>query len=172
MPHNPRKHIMKPPSLFLATALSAPMLAPLPLVADALTLTPLSTVSIGDPADLFDAAAAEIVKFDPVTKRMFVVNGSTDSIDIFDASNPSSPETNKRPDLPQGGPAFSVSPPRCAQATDEAFSRSSVVRSARTPARRILAMMNRWNHCEWTMLLVISGNVLNLKIGILRDQGC
>ena len=75
------------PVVVLATAL-----AYYPLFADTLSLTPISTVrNNGDAADLFDASAAEIVKFDPASKRMLVVNGATNSIDIFDAANPSAP---------------------------------------------------------------------------------
>jgi DNA-binding beta-propeller fold protein YncE len=94
---------MKSPVILLASAL-----AHAPLFAQSLGLTPISTVRNGDAADLFDASAAEIVKFDPVTKRMFVVNGATDAIDIFDAANPAAPAFLKSIDLSAFGNPNSV----------------------------------------------------------------
>lgn len=57
-----------------------------------LTLTPISSAKNGESVDIFDQSAAEIIKFDPVTQRMFVVNGAADAIDIFDASNVLNPQ--------------------------------------------------------------------------------
>lgn len=94
---------MNPTTLLLATAL-----AHTPLLADSIGLTPISTVRNGIAADLFDQSAAEIVKFDPISKRMFVVNGATDSIDIFDASNPSTPTLITSVDLSSYGNPNSV----------------------------------------------------------------
>lgn len=51
------------------------------------TLTPLGTYETG----LFDVAAAEIVKYDPGTQRLFVVNAEAAVVDVLDASNPNSP---------------------------------------------------------------------------------
>ena len=51
---------MKSRTTLLLAALAAPLLH-----AGSLTLTPLSSVRNGDPGDLFDASAAEIVKFGP-----------------------------------------------------------------------------------------------------------
>ncbi len=93
---------MKTSFILLATAL-----AHTPLFADEPTLSfqRLSTVQNGDPVALFDESAAEIVKFDPITKRMFVVNGATDSIDIFDATNLNVPVFIESVDLSEiGGP--------------------------------------------------------------------
>jgi DNA-binding beta-propeller fold protein YncE len=80
---------MKTSFILLATAL-----AHTTLFADEPTLSfqRLSTVQNGVPADLFAQSAAEIVKFDAITKRMFVVNGATNSIDIFDATDLNEPE--------------------------------------------------------------------------------
>ena len=39
----------------------------------------------------YDVAGAEIVAFDPGSKRAFVVNGFTNAIDVFDLSNPAAP---------------------------------------------------------------------------------
>jgi len=39
----------------------------------------------------YDSAAAEIVAFDPASKRAFVVNGLTNNLDIFDLSIPGAP---------------------------------------------------------------------------------
>jgi 2',3'-cyclic-nucleotide 2'-phosphodiesterase/3'-nucleotidase/5'-nucleotidase len=85
---NTLHRIMKTSFFLLATALAhTPLFAAPPT----LSFQHLSTVQNGVPAELFAKSAAEIVKFDPVTKRMFVVNGATDSIDIFDAADPESP---------------------------------------------------------------------------------
>lgn len=50
---------------------------------DAATFTEIGTIDIGD------AGAAEISAYDPITKRLFVVNGSSQKkIDVLDFSNP------------------------------------------------------------------------------------
>ncbi|MFN7343309.1 MAG: choice-of-anchor I domain-containing protein, partial [bacterium] len=59
-------------------------------------------------ADLFAQSAAEIVKFDSITKRMFVVNGATNSIDIFDATDLNEPELIKSVNLTEFGNPNSV----------------------------------------------------------------
>ena len=96
---------MKNHLVLLATALAhTPLFAAPPTI----SLEAISSVRNGDAAMLFDQSAAEIVKFDPVTERMFVVNGHTDSIDIFDASNPTSPVYIKSVDLSGFGNPNSV----------------------------------------------------------------
>lgn len=58
----------------------------------------------------FDESAAEIPDYDPETRRLFVVNGATDGIDILDLSNPASPTKIGEMDLkPYGHAANSVS---------------------------------------------------------------
>jgi hypothetical protein len=63
----------------------------------------LSTVAQNQPISLqhlstthltggFASGAAEITSFNPGAKRLFVVNGSTDQIDVLDVANPISPE--------------------------------------------------------------------------------
>ncbi|MFN4944890.1 MAG: choice-of-anchor I family protein, partial [Akkermansiaceae bacterium] len=96
---------MKTSFILLATAL-----AHTTLFADEPTLSfqRLSTVQNGVPADLFAQSAAEIVKFDPITKRMFVVNGATNSIDIFDATDLNEPELIKSVNLTEFGNPNSV----------------------------------------------------------------
>ncbi|MFD2261882.1 choice-of-anchor I family protein [Lacibacterium aquatile] len=49
------------------------------------TLSPLTRYETG----VFEKGAAEISTFDKDSKRLFVVNGATASVDIFDMSNPS-----------------------------------------------------------------------------------
>ncbi|WP_417810974.1 choice-of-anchor I family protein [Thalassospira alkalitolerans] len=50
---------------------------------------PLSILSMGEyRTGVFDESAAEIPAFDPVAKRIFVVNGGDKAIDILDMSNP------------------------------------------------------------------------------------
>jgi hypothetical protein len=41
---------------------------------------------------VFDEGAAEIVDYDPATRRLFVVNGDANAIDVLDASDPGNPE--------------------------------------------------------------------------------
>jgi hypothetical protein len=50
-----------------------------------LKLTPVGTYDAGD------AGSAEIVAFDAASKRLFLVNAQTSTVDILDVSNPSSP---------------------------------------------------------------------------------
>ena len=51
----------------------------------------LLTLSTFTERAVFDGGAAEISDFDPVSQRLFVVNGAEDTIDIVDYSNPSQP---------------------------------------------------------------------------------
>ena len=73
-----------------------------------LTLNPISSVRNGAAEDVFDESAAEIVKYDARTQQMYVVNGFADSIDIFDISNPASPELVRSVDLGAYGNPNSV----------------------------------------------------------------
>jgi 2',3'-cyclic-nucleotide 2'-phosphodiesterase / 3'-nucleotidase / 5'-nucleotidase len=50
-------------------------------------MTLLGTYETGE----FDEGAAEINAYDPVTRRLFVVNGADNAIDVLDISNPSNP---------------------------------------------------------------------------------
>ncbi len=96
---------MKTSFFLLATVLAhSPLFAAPPTI----SLEPISTVRNGDAAELFAKSAAEIVKFDPVTKRMFVVNGLTNSIDIFNATDPAAPVFIKSVDLSEYGNPNSV----------------------------------------------------------------
>jgi len=65
----------------VATAWGGPALA-LP------SLTLIGSYSAGS----FGTSAAEIAAYDPTTRRVFVVNGATQQIDILDISNPYSPQ--------------------------------------------------------------------------------
>lgn len=91
-------------AILIAAALHTPLLA----TDHILRFSPLSTVRNGDPVALFGQSAAEIVKFDPVTKRMFVINGATDSVDIFDATNLNSPTFMTSVDLSNIGNPNSI----------------------------------------------------------------
>jgi hypothetical protein len=53
------------------------------------------------------SSCAEIPAFDPVTKRLFVVNGSNQRVDVFDASNPSALQTTTAPIASISLPDFS-----------------------------------------------------------------
>lgn len=50
-------------------------------------LTPAGSYATGS----FDESAAEIVAFDPGTRRLFVVNGAANAIDVLDAADPQHP---------------------------------------------------------------------------------
>jgi hypothetical protein len=54
-----------------------------------ITLTRLGTYSAG--ADVFDEGAAEIPAYDAKSKRLFVVNGAANVVDVLDLSNPATP---------------------------------------------------------------------------------
>src|SRR5687768_14193471 len=55
--------------------------------AAAVTLKPIGTYATG----AFNAGAAEIVAHDPLSQRLFVVNGATERIDVLSIGTPSSP---------------------------------------------------------------------------------
>lgn len=96
---------MKTSCLLLATALAQTSLFAAP---PTVSLQPISTVRNGDAAALFGQSAAEIVKFDPVTRRMYVVNGATNSIDVFNAANTEAPVFIQSIDLSAYGNPNSV----------------------------------------------------------------
>jgi hypothetical protein len=56
------------------------------------TPTPMINLSVLGTyaAGVYDQGAAEIVSYDPITKRLFVVNGATSRIDVLNAANPGS----------------------------------------------------------------------------------
>lgn len=54
---------------------------------NSIELTPLGTFATG----VFDDGAAEIVAYDPVNSRLFVVNGNAATIDVLDISDPGNP---------------------------------------------------------------------------------
>lgn len=69
----------------LAFASTAALAAPPP--APDVSLQVLGTYRTG----VFEQGAAEIVAFDPLTKRVFVVNAAATSVDVLDASDPTNP---------------------------------------------------------------------------------
>jgi hypothetical protein len=69
----------------LSLGLGDSALAATPTPTDALTVTPIGTYNGGG------EAAAEIVGYDPMTKRAFVSNGATRTIDIIDFSDQANP---------------------------------------------------------------------------------
>lgn len=102
---NNYKKIMKTTCFLLATALAQTSLFAAP---PTISLQPISTVRNGDAAAIFAQSAAEIVKFDPVTRRMYVVNGATNSIDVFNAANTEAPVLIQSIDLSAYGNPNSV----------------------------------------------------------------
>lgn len=83
--------------------MTVPMLCQPAQAQGKLKFKPVSTVRNGEAADLFDQSAAEIVKFDAKSKKMFVVNGANNSVDVFNASNPASPVFVQSIDLSKYG---------------------------------------------------------------------
>lgn len=60
----------------------------------------LTSISLGT----FDEGAAEIVDYDPLTKRLFVTNAEFSTFDVLDFSNPISPSLIQQVDItPYGG---------------------------------------------------------------------
>jgi len=85
------------PSAILLGAMTTP--------AAALTLKTLGSYSTG----IFNEGGAEIPTYDPVTQRLFVVNGGTSSIDILNISDPTQPSLFKSISIaPYGGGVNSV----------------------------------------------------------------
>ncbi|MBD2534442.1 choice-of-anchor I family protein [Nostoc flagelliforme FACHB-838] len=85
------------PSAILLGAMTTP--------AAALSLKTIGTYSTG----IFNEGGAEIPTYDPVTQRLFVVNGGTKSIDIINISDPTQPSLFKSIDITAyGGGANSV----------------------------------------------------------------
>lgn len=84
---------------------SALVLGVLAAPAEAMLLKPIGTYSTG----LFDAGGAEIPTYDPVTQRLFVVNGGNKTIDVIGISDPTQPSLLFNIDItPFGNGANSV----------------------------------------------------------------
>ena len=73
--------------LFSAVLPSLIMQSVLAQVDSRIALRHLSTYNTG----LFAGGAAEISAYEPVSKRLFFVNATNNSIDVLDLSNPNSP---------------------------------------------------------------------------------
>lgn len=86
--------------LGLLLVLSLPVAAQGPL-----TLEVLGTYTHG----AFNEGAAEIAAYDPATQTLFVVNGASDTIDLLNLSDPSTPELSGQIEVTEyGGGANSV----------------------------------------------------------------
>jgi len=79
------------PSAILLGAVATP--------AAALTLKPIGTYNTG----IFNEGGAEIPTYDPLTQRLFVVNGGTNSIDVINISDPTQPSLFKTIDIASYG---------------------------------------------------------------------
>ncbi|MDJ1183056.1 choice-of-anchor I family protein [Roseofilum casamattae] len=74
-------------------------------VGSALSLKPIGTYTTG----IFDESAAEIIAYDPGTRRLFVTNGAKNQLDILDITDPTQPRLRAAIDLnPYGGGVNSV----------------------------------------------------------------
>ncbi|MFL2434462.1 MAG: choice-of-anchor I family protein, partial [Vicinamibacterales bacterium] len=71
-----------------------------PTILDGVELVHLGSYSTG----VYRNSAAEIVRFDPVTQRLFVVNGSERNIDVLDISTPSEPTRLWALNVQEGAP--------------------------------------------------------------------
>src|SRR5262245_50122332 len=60
---------------------------PLPLPDIDIELTPIGTFASG----IFNQGGAEIVEFDPLSQRLYVVNARSNTVDVLDISNPAAP---------------------------------------------------------------------------------
>ncbi len=83
-------------------------LALAPSLFSEITLIPRGTYETG----VFDESAAEIVDYDAKTKRLFVVNGGSDSIDVLDASDIDNPTFEFSISLGSGSPNSVAVDPR------------------------------------------------------------
>ncbi|MBH8551484.1 choice-of-anchor I family protein [Nostocaceae cyanobacterium CENA357] len=84
---------------------SAILLGVMTVPAEAVSLKPLGTYNTG----LFDEGGAEIPTYDPLTQRLFVVNGGAKTIDVISISDPTKPSLLSNIDItPFGGGANSV----------------------------------------------------------------
>jgi hypothetical protein len=86
--------------------LLALVVLPIAFASQSIKLKPVSTYKTG----VFDDGACEIVSYDKESKRVFIVNGASATIDILNIANPSAPVLVKKVDLtPYGKQANSVS---------------------------------------------------------------
>ncbi|WP_300652387.1 choice-of-anchor I family protein [Hydrogenophaga sp.] len=97
LPQQPRAHLFAA-SLVMTAALAAcggGSDAPTPPAptAPVVEATPagLTLEKIGGYAHAGGASSAEITAYDPLTKRLFVINGALASVDVLDLSNPAAP---------------------------------------------------------------------------------
>lgn len=96
-------------SRVLTTALACSLLSAGPLLADdtvpLITLNKVSSFQKGNPGDIFDESAAEIVKYHARSKRLFIVNAHDKTIDIVDIRDVSNPRLIRSIDIsPMGTP--------------------------------------------------------------------
>ena len=97
LPQQPRAHLFAA-SLVMTAALAAcgggsdapTPPAPTTPVVEA-TPAGLTLEKIGGYAHAGGASSAEITAYDPLTKRLFVINGALASVDVLDLSNPAAP---------------------------------------------------------------------------------
>jgi hypothetical protein len=73
-----------------------------------IALVKIGTVAAGPIADVFDNGAAEIPAYDRRSKRLFVVNGLDNVIDVYDLSNPAAPVEVEELDVSSFGSPNSV----------------------------------------------------------------
>lgn len=69
--------------------------------AAALELTQLSTLKLG----AFDEGAAEMIDYDPATKKIFAINGENDTVAVIDISDPAAIKLEKELDISAYGKA-------------------------------------------------------------------
>mgnify|MGYP001817902951 CR=1 FL=1 len=73
-----------------------------------ISLSKISTFQTGNPSDIFDESAAEIVKYHADSQRLFIVNAQDKSIDIVDVQDVYNPTLFLSIDLSSMGTPNSV----------------------------------------------------------------
>lgn len=86
-------------SLFLGAIVASSVVPTGSSVKNASATTGISLEFIGRANSGVGNAGSEISAFDPASKRLFVTNGATNKIDVFDLSSPASPNFLKSVDL-------------------------------------------------------------------------
>lgn len=89
-------------SLFATTAIVVSSVGE-PLTHEAKADSSISLEFVGRANSGSGLGGSEIAAFDPASKRLFVTNGATNQIDIFDISNPRTPSIIRRVDLSSVG---------------------------------------------------------------------
>jgi len=110
--NNNRSPLAKTATRIINSSLTAGLLLASPLLAQdifpLISLNKLSSFQKGDPTVIYDQSAAEIVKYDAQSKRLFIVNAYDKSIDVVDINDVNNPTLLHSIDLSEIGTPNSV----------------------------------------------------------------